>query len=1280
MKLKRELSFKLSGNVKLRYTLPLLSILITCSLNAQKIPISPNQIDTDGKRQNKWTILYDQDWNIIQDKSKAAFYRLITYKDDKPMGKVFDMYANGKKQMETNLLADRPQDVMNGETSFYREDGSKEKLQVYLNGILTDEINYHPDGSIVFENWKRLDSLATLYESQRDYFLAFEAWNKARLKAAKEFGRAHANYVKTVINLGHVCVATGNYAMAEAFHSEALKIQTEILGAQNLACGKTLMNLSQIATQMGDYQKAERQTVKAISIFKSSKEYFTYTKAIRVLGERYIYLKMFEKGEQMFTEALYFLEQNSGKENPMYASTLAVFGELYRVWGKYEKAEPIMLENCAILKNIQDPSYTTALVNLAILYKLKGPKQESERLFIEAVEIQKRMYGSQNSTYANTLKNLADMYTTYGDYNKAEPLYEQALQIQKSTLGENHPNYRQTLYSLATLYENMVDYPKAELVYLNALKIVNETLGDKHIEYADVLSKLVNFYVYQADDYAKAEAAALESLNVFEMVLGKNHPAYARQLSNLARIYQGAGDYRKAEKLYLQALDILEQALGSEHPDCALTMNNLANVYESLKDPRAEAFLQKSITINKNVFGARSEQYAYGLSNLATFYQGIQQFSKAELLFNEALEIQKVVLGELSQDYLGTTFNLASLNGQLKNYERSESLWLEFIRLWRDAYGTTGQEYARGLGSAADFYYHVGEFKKAETYFKESSELLLAQFDRKFNSMTENEKGLFLKQLDNAFEKFALFTYEAFEKDVNTVGWLYNNTLATKALLLNSQNKMRTRILSSNDTLLRARYNDWQGTRNRLAQSYQMSKEEKLNKGIDELELEERANQLEKELTKASEFFAQATDKKRYTWQDVQKRLKKGEVAVEIIRFTNAATNVNSADSIYYAALIVTPQTLNNPDMLVLENGKDLEGKFIHNYKNSITFQKADERSYDQYWKEINDRVKTTYKAKRVYFSPDGVYNQINLNTLLNPQTRKYLHDELDIRLVSNTKDLISRPRKVKRLVIDNGVFIGYPDYNGKQKNDSTVFKDSNRSFSPYLSGPFRLDSTQRFFDGETVQELPGTKVEVENIISIFKRNSIDSKEYIAQAATEELVKSLNSPQILHIATHGFFLPKKELSSNGRGPMGIEEVTLNANPLLRSGLLFAGANESLKGKADEGVLTSYEAMNLDIENTELVILSACETGLGEIQNGEGVYGLQRAFQVAGAKAILMSLWKVSDEATKDLMTYFYENWITKKQEKREAFTSAQKQVRVKYPSPYYWGAFVMVGE
>jgi CHAT domain-containing protein len=292
------------------------------------------------------------------------------------------------------------------------------------------------------------------------------------------------------------------------------------------------------------------------------------------------------------------------------------------------------------------------------------------------------------------------------------------------------------------------------------------------------------------------------------------------------------------------------------------------------------------------------------------------------------------------------------------------------------------------------------------------------------------------------------------------------------------------------------------------------------------------------------------------------------------------------------------------------------------------------------------------------------VLHSITIKTLYKEETQKYLGDEIEVELVTGTKDLLqvketSLPHKL-------GFLIGNPSFGGKV--DSTT-GERNSLFNNVLN------SIER---GDGIAPLPGTEKEVQQIQSLLKTNKWKETTLLNADAKEETLKKMLKPSVLHIATHGFF------QSDVEG-----KLTYDYNPLYRSGILLSGAAETLQKKSDlranaqvekeDGILTAFEALNLNIDNTDLVMLSACETGLGEIRNGEGVFGLQRAFKLAGARTILMSLWKVNDSTTHELMVGFYENWF-KGMSKREAFNRAQAFIKINYPHPYYWGAFVLIGE
>jgi CHAT domain-containing protein len=351
------------------------------------------------------------------------------------------------------------------------------------------------------------------------------------------------------------------------------------------------------------------------------------------------------------------------------------------------------------------------------------------------------------------------------------------------------------------------------------------------------------------------------------------------------------------------------------------------------------------------------------------------------------------------------------------------------------------------------------------------------------------------------------------------------------------------------------------------------------------------------------------------------------------------------------------------------------------------------------FWQPIQEALDSLGGAGKVYLSPDGVYHTLNLQTLKNPETGQYLLETLDIQRVGSTKDLVKK--KKQRSNNNNAVLAGYPSYPASPESVADALQRYQQGQAmPVLTASLSNSNygtyqTYRAIDANrsSISPLPGTLAEVEQLASILDGEGIPAQALLENAASEDVLKQVKSPRILHIATHGFFEPESEQQAeflNREMLMsGLGQETVTENPYLRCGLYLAGAETTLKNRSnpdfqrpegqEDGILTAYEATLLDLRGTELVVLSACETGLGVTKNGEGVYGLQRAFQVAGAETVIFSLWKVANEQTQEMMGLFYQNWLQKDMTKRQAFKAAQQTIKEKYQDPYYWGAFVMIG-
>jgi CHAT domain-containing protein len=435
-----------------------------------------------------------------------------------------------------------------------------------------------------------------------------------------------------------------------------------------------------------------------------------------------------------------------------------------------------------------------------------------------------------------------------------------------------------------------------------------------------------------------------------------------------------------------------------------------------------------------------------------------------------------------------------------------------------------------------------------------------------------------------------------------------------------------------------------------------MSTQQLKELNIDISSIEKEIEGLEKELSEKSEDFASDGKKQNFSWKDVRNTLKSNEYAVEILRFRHFDRGFT--DSVIYAALIISPETKSNPEVVIIPNGKALESKYIKYFRNGVKFKTEDHISYNMFWKAIKSKLPD---GTTVYLSSEGVYNQLNIEMLLAPDG-KYGIDQNNFVLVSNTKDLILKEISDKALAKSN-------------KKGKKVLEVSDIVL---LGNPlFYKSSIDTSSNSRTVAQLEGAELEVDLLYKFLTEKQEKVTKLTGKNVTEEAIKNLKNPRIFHIATHAYF-KEDALETNG------EESEYASNPLLNSGLLLSGAGDivdnrdELNVNAKSGVLTALEASNLYFDNTELVVLSACETGLGQVQVGEGVYGLQRSFLVAGANSIVMSLFKVNDEVTQKLMVLFYEKWKATG-DKRKAFYDAKKEIKTLYKFPVFWGSFVMIG-
>ena len=999
-------------------------------------------------------------------------------------------------------------------------------------------------------------------------------------------------------------------------------------------------------------------------------------------------------GARNFEEALRIAERAQeqaatafGMESAAYAAALFNLGRIYYFTGAMDEAEQFYIQAKNIRERVSgklNPDYAACLNNLGLLYWQTGRYPEALKMHLEAKDIREKLYGKEHPDYALSLNNLAIVYFDMGFFDEAEKRYLEAKAIREKTLGTAHIDYAQSLNNLANLYNYLSRFEDAEPLFLQALHIWETQLGKDHPNYAITRSNLANLYNYTGR-FEAAEILYQEAIEIYGRVEGKENLNYVNSLNNLASLYTKMGRYEEAVHLYLAAKEILEKISGNDHQVYVRSLNGLALLYTNMGQyPAAENLFLKAISIQETILGKEDRDYGVTLNNLAILYCNIGRYDSAERYYLQALSIRGKVLGGKHPDYAETLINLGNLYRDIKKYAAADSVYREAKTIEEEVLGKTHPDYADCLINMAYLYQEMGRLETAVPLYLEAQTISNTRLSSSSRFLSDRELSSYVqlsaKTLD-AYYSVALGTQGAYP---DFASGCYDNALLYKGFLLNVA--ARINRLAASDTAASRLNNLLKSYYRRLATEYArpISEREKV------VELEEKANVTEKQLVRTIAAFDEVFRQVR--WQEVQAALKPGEAAIEFIHYQYC--NPLPTDTVLYAALVLLPGNpeFSNPLLVPLFEASQLERLLPHSndpdriddFYNTPTGSAV----YTLIWQPLD---KVLEQVTKVYCAPSGLLHRINLAAIPVNSSQTFA-DRRHLVLLGSTRQLLSAGSNSSA---GTAVLFGNINYDADTTAIPAKGMASDTANALILAAQgtmltaFPVDSTTRAGGVFAWKPLPATAVEVQNIAALLQEQQFKFQLFTGSAATEEVFKQLGrftpAPSILHLATHGYVFadPERTLRQPTAGESSLVFKSSDL-PMIRSGLILAGANTSwISGRppayGEDGILTAYEISQQNLTNTELVVLSACESGLGQIEGNEGVYGLQRAFKIAGAKYLIMSLWQISDQRTGELMTGFYHHFLDQHLPVPEAFRLAQQEMRVTYPgSPYVWAGFVLV--
>jgi tetratricopeptide (TPR) repeat protein/CHAT domain-containing protein len=1065
--------------------------------------------------------------------------------------------------------------------------------------------------------------------------------------------------------------AKGDFRRAIPLATKALETRRRIYGDQNVWTSQSLGTLATLYAAVGDYKHAEALGRQAIEIDRTvlGDDHVATAIALNNLAVLYRSMGDSRKAEPLFLQTLQVFKKVLGDKHPNTVQAQANLAMVYNSMGQYAKAEPLFRQALEIVKNSgKNPELAAQIRSgLALLCEATGRYDEAERLDLDVLEIRRKALGEKHPSTAESLNNLAGLYLSRGDFAKAEPLYQQALAIERQVFGENHPNTAMILLNLAGLYRLMGEYAKAEPLIRQTLAIRKKVLGEGHPDTGATLHSMALLYEAMGD-YAKAEPLYRQAIEIDKKILGEDHPNTAADLNNLAHLSDLMGDYQQAESLYRRALQILRKTVGEYSPNTANTLNNLAKLYNQMgENAKAEQFYLKSLEIKQKVYGEQHADTAKTFNNLGFLYESLGDYEKAERFYLHAQEIFRKVLGENHADTARNLYTLAWVYRKMGNYAKAEALYRQALEIYQKVLGEKHPDTAKALGALASLYGATGDYTKAESLSRQALAIDEEHFDNCMRIRSEREQLALKSLLRSGLDGYLSLTVQA-HVDAAEV---YRHVLAWKGAIFMGQ--FANRALRHRPDLA-PRFEQLEAISVRISNlALRDAKPEGRAAWERQIaELSDQKDALEAELSGKSAEFRQDQAVRRLAPAELQQILPERAALVDFLEYEHSSPPHSSKGPLTTERRLVAfvvrkgrpieriefgpvqPLAIAAEDWrrAILRGGGGEEpvagGTVPQHQHPQHTLQKL-------LWNTLQSSLKG---ADTVLISPDGALNQIPLAALPGRKAGSYLLEEYNLAVVPVPQLL---PLLLRTPTTNRESAAAAAEGSGDQS--LLIVGDVSYGGSPGKSNKDLLAdsrSTQRGQRAGSLQfaELPGSVTELATIEESFEQSFPKGKLHSLRRdkATESAFRA-EAPACrwLHLATHGFFAPPNLASALAPQPKGNDpgefarQGVSGSHPGLLSGVALSGANTRVAAGQDDGILTAVEVTGLDLERTELVVLSACETGLGHTAGGEGVLGLQRAFQIAGAKNVVASLWKVDDQATAALMRLFYHKlWADKK--------------------------------
>ena len=874
----------------------------------------------------------------------------------------------------------------------------------------------------------------------------------------------------------------------------------------------------------------------------------------------------------------------------------------------------------------------TAYYNIANILNLQGHYHQAIYLYKKTLKIDLKLFGENHSETSSTYHNMANVYLNLQEFDKALELYQKSLDIYSTLFDKEHEYVTATYQEMANVFNFKGEYDTALNLYNEALKIDLKKFGLYHNYVAGLYHNIAYTYNNKGE-YIKALEFYNQALEIDLKIFGEHHASTATTLHAIGYVYHNLGNYDKALEIYkkVEAIDL--DILGKFHPDTATTYHHIAYAYQEKKEyNKALKFYKIALEIKEKILGKNHISTASTYHNMANIYEDSQQLSKAFKFYNKTLKIEQKILGENHPNTANTYNNLGNLLNEMKKHSMALFYFQKALTININILRKNHPTISTNFHNIGTTYFYLKDYKEAYHNTIASFNIFLTNRIKTIKALDSSEKKSYLASNQDIMRLSHLFRTAYFFKPKKLQNKMLSYWLNYKGTLFEYQNIL-TMVKNNHKTPKRVIENI--NRLNFLNKQLSNSKNREESKRI-----EEKIHSVEIELSKKNDKLKDILKINEINSTQIANHLKPHQLYIDFARGNNN----------YYIFTIddnntITFQEIDENRTLIIDNNIKAFRKNTKNMADKINNKELDKKYLQYSHKEAKNILNQLYRQliqeylvdilkdkTHLIISPDGILNYFPFEALYN--NGHYLIERYGVNYISSGKEFV-RQTKIKTK---------------KSINKMTIFANAN--FNALVKGSLFDDEPEIKIEQEKLKPLGDREIKIVQKyykeVIIFERNN---------STIENLVK-MPSSQIIHISTHGKILKDNSI----------------LNPMRKAILYFAGANVEL----NKGTISALRLSTLDLKDTQLVVLSACESGLGNIQNAEGVLGLPKALLQAGAKNVIMSLWSVSNQKTAILMDAFYAN-VSKNKSYNMALQNAKKEMIQNHLHPYYWSAFILSG-